>query len=708
MKISIYILIALFPLLCYAQHEPSSPALNAWQNLGSPKFTTGEALYPSLEFSPSGELYLAFFDGANSGKTSVRKFDGTSWINVGNPGFSAGVAQWQSLKFNPVDGSPYVAFRDDANASKTTVMKFDGSAWVNVGAAGFSAGISGWQSLAFSPAGEPYVAFCDYSHSLKASVMKFNGNSWVYIGNAGFSPGEGTFESLVFSPSGQPFVAFADHSAVPWLSASVMKYDGSNWVYVGNQGFSNGYSSGESMAFSPSGEPYVAYIDWADSSKTSVMKYNGTSWVYVGTRGCSKSAGWIDSEGLAFSPTNGQPYIAFEDTAVGMKASVMTFNGTDWIYVGDEGFTAEYTEEFSLAFSSSGQPFVAFAESYNRQASVMKYEPCTIPPVPVITGPSEVCVNSGYIYYSTESGMTGYQWNISAGGTINTGQGANTIQVIWNQPGSQWVSVTYTNTNGCLPVNPTQFPVLVDPFPNPAGPVSGLEVVCAGSDDILYSISPVSNAFTYLWSLPPQATITSGAGTNAIVVKFDDNSISGNFKVYANNICGNGDASPPLFVTINPIPPVPTISANGDTLISSAPVGNQWFYNDILMVNDTSQFYTVNQSSPGYYWTQVTLSGCISDTSNHFYYSTTGFKNDFQAGLSLCPNPVTNELYIDITNSQDKLKVVEIYGMEGDKRYEAQTNKDKIIVNVEHYPPAVYFLRVTIDGSTRIARFCKN
>ena len=66
-----------------------------------------------------------------------------------------------------------------------------------------------YTSLAFSPSGQPYVAYEDYGKFImKATVMKFDGTNWVNVGNAGFSAGEADYISLAFSPSGQPYVAY--------------------------------------------------------------------------------------------------------------------------------------------------------------------------------------------------------------------------------------------------------------------------------------------------------------------------------------------------------------------------------------------------------------------------------------------------------------------------------------------------------------------
>ena len=109
-------------------------------------------------------------------------------------------------------------------------MKFDGTSWVNVGTANFSAGLAYYISLAFSPSGEPYVAYNDeqFYPNGKATVMKFNGSSWVNVGAAGFSAGVSDFESLAFSPSGEPYVAFEDCGN--GYGVTLMKYDS---VFVG-------------------------------------------------------------------------------------------------------------------------------------------------------------------------------------------------------------------------------------------------------------------------------------------------------------------------------------------------------------------------------------------------------------------------------------------------------------------------------------------
>ena len=106
---------------------------------------------------------------------------------------------------------------------------------------------------------------------------------------------------------------------------TVMMFNGATWVNVGNSGFSIGEADYTSLSFSPTnGQPYVAFKDFGNSRKATVMKYNGTNWVNVGNNGFSPGIVYFTS--LAFSPTDNKPYVAFEDVASGFTGSVMKYD----------------------------------------------------------------------------------------------------------------------------------------------------------------------------------------------------------------------------------------------------------------------------------------------------------------------------------------------------------------------------------------------
>lgn len=91
-----------------------------------------------------------------------------------------------------------------------------------------------------------------------------------------------------------------------------------------------------------------------------------------------------------------------------------------------------------------------------------------------------------------------------------------------------------------------------------ADSISGTDTVCAGTNGVTYSVTPVTNATDYLWSLPSGFTIASGSNTNSITVDISPSASSGDITVTPSNVCGSGSASPPFPVTVNP-QPMPTI-----------------------------------------------------------------------------------------------------------------------------------------------------
>jgi hypothetical protein len=113
----------------------------------------------------------------------------------------------------------------------------------------------------------------DYGNSQKATVMKFDGTNWVNIGNAGFSAGLVSCTSIAISPAdGQPYVAYQDCGNL--CKATLMRFDGTGWVNVGNAGFSPYTAYYTSLAFSPIGQSYVAFQDWSIEGETTVMYYD--------------------------------------------------------------------------------------------------------------------------------------------------------------------------------------------------------------------------------------------------------------------------------------------------------------------------------------------------------------------------------------------------------------------------------------------------
>lgn len=118
---------------------------------------------------------------------------------------------------------------------------------------------------------------------------------------------------------------------------------------------------------------------------------------------------------------------------------------------------AGYTGTAVLVLTATGGSCTTESDSKNVTVNAL--------PVPAISGSSTANQGSTSNIYSTAALMTGYTWNISAGGDITAGSGTNSITVTWNNGGAQNVSVNYTDGNGCPGSTATVHNVTVNYLP---------------------------------------------------------------------------------------------------------------------------------------------------------------------------------------------------------------------------------------------------
>ncbi|MEI6886525.1 MAG: T9SS type A sorting domain-containing protein, partial [Bacteroidota bacterium] len=161
-------------------------------------------------------------------------------------------------------------------------------------------------------------------------------------------------------------------------------------------------------------------------------------------------------------------------------------------------------------------------------------------PIPTITGSAAVCAGSTGVIYSTESGMTGYAWTLSSGGTITAGTGTNAITVTWNTAGAQNVYVNYVNSTGCTATTPTAKAVTVNALPVPvvSGPTNN---ICPGAGYNTYTTQYGYN--NYIWTTSSGGTIVSGQGTASIDVYWTTSGAQWITVIYSNS-AGCSPAAP--------------------------------------------------------------------------------------------------------------------------------------------------------------------
>jgi len=291
---------------------------SSWETLGSSGPSIEQGYFPSLVVD-GGFPYIAFSDQEIDYKATVKRYDGSGWETVGNAGFSTGAADYLSLYMD--NGTPYVVYEDAGLSYKLTVMKLNGSNWETVGSAGFTAGR---EFMSQNPTirvdnGVPYVAYQDPANGYKMTVMKFDGSDWQPVGSAGFTRSVVVYPSL-YVYNGVPYVAYQDNDN---FKATVMKYNGSAWETVGNGGISAGQARNTSLIVD-NGIPYVAYVDDGYGGRISVMRFNGNGWESVGNAGFGQNpVGSSVHRYLSLNIENGNPYVSFVDGANSSKVTVM-------------------------------------------------------------------------------------------------------------------------------------------------------------------------------------------------------------------------------------------------------------------------------------------------------------------------------------------------------------------------------------------------
>ncbi len=174
----------------------------------------------------------------------------------------------------------------------------------------------------------------------------------------------------------------------------------------------------------------------------------------------------------------------------------------------------------------------------------------TVNPSPTLTvgSNSPVCTGQTLNLSLITNGIS-YMW-LGPNSFSSTQQNPSITNVTTANAGIYYVTVTGSNT--CTRSGNTTV-VVYPPLPEPAGPITGPNSVCKGQNNVSYTVGAITNATSYVWTVPAGFDIVSGQGTTTLVVNINNSAVTGNVSVYGNNGCGNGTASD-LLVAVNNLP----------------------------------------------------------------------------------------------------------------------------------------------------------
>jgi hypothetical protein len=130
-----------------------------------------------------------------------------------------------------------------------------------------------------------------------------------------------------------------------------------------------------------------------------------------------------------------------------------------------------------------------------------------------------------------------WTWTPSTG--LNQSTGTQVLATI-----SEPTVYTATGSGPCGTVNLTvSLNPVIQPEPGNAGSISGPSNIDAAQNGVTYSITPVPNATSYIWRLPPGVIVTSTPNSNSITFNSSSSAWCGNISVRPINACGKGDSA---------------------------------------------------------------------------------------------------------------------------------------------------------------------
>ena len=246
------------------------------------------------------------------------------------------------------------------------------------------------------------------------------------------------------------------------------------------------------------------------------------------------------------------------------------------------------------------------------------------------SGPVSACAGVPGMVYVTEPGMSNYLWSV-IGGTITLGGGPadNSATITWTQPGTQTISVSYTDpANPCVSIIPTVRTVTVTMLPVPS--LTGPSSVCINAPGNNYSTETGMNG--YVWTIVPSSAgiITSGAGTSAVSVQW---TTLGNQSIQVNYIDPSGCA------TLAPATRTVTVKM----------LPNPTLTGPVLNCEQAPTTYTTESGMQNYAWVispggTATAGGQSTDPQVTVMWSTTGthfVSVNYALAGCVTPNPAT-------------------------------------------------------------------
>jgi len=302
--------------------------------------------------------------------------------------------------------------------------------------------------------------------------------------------------------------------------------------------------------------------------------------------------------------------------------------------------------------------------------------------------------SSGTVSFDVASNIT---WTVSSNQTwctvtsSGTGNGIITATYQTNTgPGTRTATIT---VSGSGVNNQTVTVTQLCSSPEQPGLIAGKTRIIKNSTET-YSIQPVPGASSYTWVLP--MGWNGNSTSTSILVTTNEDAISGNISVVANNDCGSSEPGI-LYVEVGDCV-TPQIFLKWDDVLICSNIDNiflsyQWFNGTISIPGANEQYY-VTSKQPGIYKVEtIDINGC-REMSNEI--TVTGSKS-----LTLYPNPAKSSFTVSIIDQPVGKVNLRIINSTGMKIMDIETEKADIEflkeIPSDDLEEGFYIVQVIID-----------
>ena len=207
--------------------------------------------------------------------------------------------------------------------------------------------------------------------------------------------------------------------------------------------------------------------------------------------------------------------------------------------------TTSVSVTFPAGFLSGNVAVTASNSCGTSAARSLTVRSTTAQPGTISGTSTNLCAGGSYTYtIAAVTGASSYAWTVPAGCSITASSGTSMTMSIPSGFTSGTLSVVAVNACG----NSTARTLALSGIPSAPASITGPASVCPSAAGLAFSTPAVTGVSNYIWTVPTGASITSGAGTNAITVNWG--TVAGSVTVKAGNACGTNATARSLAVTL--------------------------------------------------------------------------------------------------------------------------------------------------------------